>query len=137
MCPGLIQVLSSTALCSCCPWPASVGIIVLPVLGAVPDGSIVLFSGMGPDAQQQVPVCVGALAVSIIMLRSIFAGRVNLDENERLQRARGSHGAPPDGQQYSLAIPPAEGDDDEEEVEIPEDLARRAAEEDQHPYIGT
>lgn len=28
-----------------------VGSIVLPVLGAIPDGAIVLFSGLGPDAQ--------------------------------------------------------------------------------------
>ena len=35
-----------------------VGSVVLPVLGAVPDGMMVLFSGMGPDAQNQV-CCVG------------------------------------------------------------------------------
>ena len=44
-----------------------VGSCVLPVLGAVPDGMIVLFSGMGPDAQQQLDVGVGALAGSTIM----------------------------------------------------------------------
>ena len=61
-----------------------VGSIVLPVLGAVPDGAIVLFSGMGPDAQEQVAVGVGALAGSTIMLLTvpwclaIVAGRVNL-----------------------------------------------------------
>lgn len=38
-----------------------VGSIVLPILGAVPDGCIVLFSGMGPDAQNQLAVGVGAL----------------------------------------------------------------------------
>jgi hypothetical protein len=38
-----------------------VGSIVLPILGAVPDGAIVLFSGMGPDAQNQLSVGVGAL----------------------------------------------------------------------------
>ncbi|GLE07933.1 hypothetical protein PINS_up018762 [Pythium insidiosum] len=63
-----------------------VGSVVLPVLGAVPDGAIVLFSGMGPDAQEQVSVGVGALAGSTIMLLtipwalSVFAGRVNLNE---------------------------------------------------------
>lgn len=31
-----------------------VGSIVLPVLGAVPDGAIILFSGLGDDAQNQV-----------------------------------------------------------------------------------
>jgi hypothetical protein len=30
-----------------------VGSVVLPVLGAVPDGCIVLFSGFGPDAQRK------------------------------------------------------------------------------------
>lgn len=32
-------------------WAGLIGSIVLPVLGAVPDGCIVLFSGMGPNAQ--------------------------------------------------------------------------------------
>jgi len=32
-------------------WAGLVGSVILPVLGAVPDGCIVLFSGMGPDAQ--------------------------------------------------------------------------------------
>jgi hypothetical protein len=31
-----------------------VGSVVLPILGAVPDGCIVLFSGFGPDAQNQI-----------------------------------------------------------------------------------
>ncbi len=43
-----------------------VGSIVLPVLGAVPDGAIVLFSGLGPDAQQQLSVGVGALAGALV-----------------------------------------------------------------------
>ena len=63
-----------------------VGSVVLPVLGAVPDGAIVLFSGMGPrdQVEQQVAVGIGALAGSTIMLLtipwclSIFAGRVDL-----------------------------------------------------------
>jgi hypothetical protein len=42
-----------------------VGSIVLPILGAVPDGCIVLFSGMGPDAQNQLAVGVGALGKPI------------------------------------------------------------------------
>lgn len=33
-----------------------VGSIVLPVLGAVPDGMLILFSGMGDDAQNQLSV---------------------------------------------------------------------------------
>lgn len=58
---------------------------MLPVLGAVPDGAIVLFSGMGPDAAKQLSVGVGALAGSTIMLLTIpwflatFAGRVDLE----------------------------------------------------------
>jgi hypothetical protein len=35
-------------------WEGLVGSVVLPILGAVPDGCIVLFSGMGPDAQGMV-----------------------------------------------------------------------------------
>uniref|UniRef100_A0A7S1L8V1 EF-hand domain-containing protein n=1 Tax=Neobodo designis TaxID=312471 RepID=A0A7S1L8V1_NEODS len=70
-------------------WSGIVGSIVLPVLGAVPDGAIVLFSGMGPDAQQQLGVGMGALAGSTIMLLtvpwmlSVWAGRVNLDSDGR------------------------------------------------------
>jgi len=65
-----------------------VGSIVLPILGAVPDGMMVLFSGMNPDvneAQKEVAVGVGALAGSTIMLLTlpwflaILAGRVDLD----------------------------------------------------------
>lgn len=61
-----------------------VGSIVLPVLGAVPDGAIVLFSGMGPDADEQITVGVGALAGSTIMLLTIpwalciITGRVDI-----------------------------------------------------------
>ena len=61
-----------------------VGSVVLPILGAVPDGAIMLFSGLGPpeQAQQQLTIGVGALAGSTIMLltipwgAAIFAGRV-------------------------------------------------------------
>lgn len=31
-----------------------VGSVVLPILGAVPDGAIVLFSGLGDNAQEEV-----------------------------------------------------------------------------------
>ncbi|CAM9504609.1 unnamed protein product [Ectocarpus sp. 13 AM-2016] len=48
-----------------------VGSVVLPVLGAVPDGAIVLFSGMGDDAQEELSVGVGALAGSTIMLLTV------------------------------------------------------------------
>lgn len=61
-----------------------VGSVVLPILGAVPDGAIVLFSGLGENAQEEVAIGVGALAGSTIMLLTIpwflavYAGRVNL-----------------------------------------------------------
>jgi Ca2+/Na+ antiporter len=66
-----------------------VGGVVLPLLGAVPDGAIVLFSGLSPDlaqAQETLSVGVGALAGSTIMLLtipfglSIYFGRVDLLE---------------------------------------------------------
>merc|ERR1719414_2459897 len=63
-----------------------VGSIVLPILGAVPDGMMVLFSGLGPDAQNQVSVGVGALSGSTIMLLTlpwfvaVFVGRVNIKD---------------------------------------------------------
>lgn len=62
-----------------------VGSIVLPILGAVPDSLMILFSGTGDKAQEKLGVGVGALAGSTIMLLtfpwflSIFGGRVNLD----------------------------------------------------------
>jgi Ca2+/Na+ antiporter len=66
-----------------------VGSIVLPVLGAIPDGMMVLFSGVGPIevAQENVAVGVGALAGSTIMLLtlpwilSVYAGQVDMDSN--------------------------------------------------------
>mmetsp|Transcript_16758 Transcript_16758/g.67609 ORF Transcript_16758/g.67609 Transcript_16758/m.67609 type:complete len:588 (-) Transcript_16758:594-2357(-) len=65
-----------------------VGSCVLPVLGAVPDGAIMLFSGLGSidEAQDSLAVGVGALAGSTIMLLTIpwaiagVAGRVDIDE---------------------------------------------------------
>lgn len=62
-----------------------VGSVVLPVLGAVPDGCIVLFSGLGENAQDTLNVGVGALVGSTIMLLtvpwflSIIGGRVMLE----------------------------------------------------------
>uniref|UniRef100_A0A7S2SXU0 EF-hand domain-containing protein n=1 Tax=Rhizochromulina marina TaxID=1034831 RepID=A0A7S2SXU0_9STRA len=72
-----------------------VGSCVLPVLGAVPDGMIVLFSGLGPDAQQQLDVGVGALAGSTIMLitlpwaLSVYAGRVDVEHNKAVYTRNG------------------------------------------------
>lgn len=67
-----------------------VGVVVLPLLGAVPDGAIMLFSGMGDieTAQETLSVGVGALAGSTIMLLtvpwglSIIAGKVDLNPDE-------------------------------------------------------
>jgi len=59
-----------------------VGSVILPILGAVPDGVMVLFSGLGANAQETVAVGVGALAGSTVMLLtfpwfiSIMVGRV-------------------------------------------------------------
>ncbi|CAN0420200.1 unnamed protein product [Pylaiella littoralis] len=67
-----------------------VGSVVLPVLGAVPDGAIVLFSGLGDDAQEQLSVGVGALAGSTIMLLTIpwflatWGGRVDIGKESSL-----------------------------------------------------
>lgn len=65
-----------------------VGGVVLPILGAVPDGAIILFSGMGDleKAQETLSVGVGALAGSIIMLltvpwaMSVLSGRVDFKD---------------------------------------------------------
>jgi len=62
-----------------------VGGTVLPLLGAIPDGAIMLFSGLGDidTAQETLSVGVGALAGSTIMLLtvpwflSVNAGRVS------------------------------------------------------------
>ena len=64
-----------------------VGGLVLPLLGAVPDGAIMLFSGLGDveEAQKTLSVGVGALAGSTIMLLtvpwalSVYYGRVDYD----------------------------------------------------------
>jgi Ca2+/H+ antiporter len=62
-----------------------VGSVVLPILGAVPDTLMVLFSGMGENVQEKVSVGVGALAGSTIMLLTVpwffavFGGRVDID----------------------------------------------------------
>lgn len=62
-----------------------VGGVVLPLLGAVPDGAIMLFSGLGDieTARETLAVGVGTLAGSTIMLLTVswalcvFAGRVD------------------------------------------------------------
>jgi len=70
-----------------------VGSVVLPILGAVPDGVMVLFSGMGKieEAQSQVSVGVGALAGSTVMLLTfpwflaVNSGAVPLDDEGKAQ----------------------------------------------------
>jgi Ca2+/Na+ antiporter len=69
--------------------------VVLPILGAVPDGMMVLFSGIGPlaAAQENVAVGVGALAGSTIMLLtlpwvlSFYGGKVDFDDKGSLDAA--------------------------------------------------
>ena len=51
--------------------PGIVGGLLIPILGAVPDGAIVLVSGLGSDAQCEVSTGVGTLAGSTIMLLTI------------------------------------------------------------------
>jgi len=59
-----------------------VGSVVLPILGAVPDGVMTLFSGLGEDAQKEVSLGVGVLAGSTVMLLTfpwfiaVFCGAV-------------------------------------------------------------
>jgi len=86
-------------------YAALVGSIVIPILGAVPDGMMVLCSGLGPDAQQQLKVGIGALAGSTIMLLTlpwilaIISGRVSIvDGKPQYKRPRD---APEDWQKLS------------------------------------
>lgn len=75
-----------------------VGSIVLPLLGAVPDAAIMLFSGLGAieDAQETLSVGVGALAGSTVMLLtvpwalSVYGGRVNLVGERKIPNYKGS-----------------------------------------------
>ena len=51
-------------------YPGIIGGILIPILGAVPDGMMILMSGMGPgtreEIQQELNVGVGTLAGSTI-----------------------------------------------------------------------
>jgi Ca2+/Na+ antiporter len=64
-----------------------VGSIVLPILGAVPDGMMTLASGLGENAQDTVGAGVGVLAGSTVMLLTfpwflaICSGRVPLGKD--------------------------------------------------------
>jgi len=71
-----------------------VGGVVLPLLGAVPDGAIIFFSGLGSIevAQETLSVGIGALAGSTIMLLtipwalSIYCGRVDIINGKTMYR---------------------------------------------------
>mmetsp|Transcript_24810 Transcript_24810/g.50851 ORF Transcript_24810/g.50851 Transcript_24810/m.50851 type:complete len:561 (+) Transcript_24810:129-1811(+) len=75
-----------------------VGGVVLPLLGAVPDGAIMLFSGLGDveEAQETLAVGVGALAGSTIMLltipwaMSIYYGRVDFSGKDMQPNYKGN-----------------------------------------------
>lgn len=75
-----------------------VGGVVLPLLGAVPDGAIMLFSGLGEveKAQETLSVGVGALAGSTIMLltvpwgMSVYYGRVDYSGPELMPNYKGT-----------------------------------------------
>jgi len=96
-----------------------VGSIVLPILGAVPDGMMVLFSGLGElcVAQEQVSVGVGALAGSTIMLLTIpwflaiVGGRVDIEKGEAMYSKRGQKLTKPlldlqgTGIEYDVQVP--------------------------------
>lgn len=66
-----------------------VGSVILPVMGAVPDGIMVLFSGLGDNAQEELRVGMGALAGSTVMLLTvpwflaILGGRVDVGQDEK------------------------------------------------------
>jgi len=68
-----------------------VGSIILPVLGAVPDGAIVLFSGLGGNVEENIAIGIGTLAGSTIMLitfpyaMSIMNGLVPRHENNPMK----------------------------------------------------
>mmetsp|Transcript_26330 Transcript_26330/g.85064 ORF Transcript_26330/g.85064 Transcript_26330/m.85064 type:complete len:534 (+) Transcript_26330:61-1662(+) len=87
-----------------------VGSIVLPILGAVPDGMMVLFSGVGPNAQETVAVGVGALAGSTVMLLTfpwficIIFGRVPLKDGKADYGNKGKAGLCGSGITFSPSI---------------------------------
>ena len=73
------------------------GGVVLPLLGAVPDGAIMLFSGLGDveEAQKTLSIGVGALAGSTIMLLtvpwalSVYRGRVDFSGPDEMPNYKG------------------------------------------------
>jgi len=77
-------IADGSELLACVLDPGLVGGLLLPVMGAVPDCAIVLFSGLGDNAQESLKVGVGTLAGSTIMLLTLpwfacaWSGRVDL-----------------------------------------------------------
>jgi len=69
------------------PWKDLIGTLIIPILGAVPEGAMVLFSGLGADPQKTAGIGIGTLAGSSIMLLTVnwgivmLGGRVNLSED--------------------------------------------------------
>jgi len=68
------------------PYKDLIGTIVIPILGAVPEGFMVLFSGLGKNPQATAGIGIGTLAGSSIMLLTInwamviVAGRVDVND---------------------------------------------------------
>mmetsp|Transcript_15223 Transcript_15223/g.32824 ORF Transcript_15223/g.32824 Transcript_15223/m.32824 type:complete len:536 (-) Transcript_15223:249-1856(-) len=88
-----------------------VGSVVLPILGAVPDGMMVLFSGLGENAQETVSVGVGALAGSTVMLLTfpwficILFGRAPIEKGKANYMSKDPPGCLRAGISYGESIP--------------------------------
>eukprot|EP01062_Namystynia_karyoxenos_P055774 TRINITY_DN46819_c0_g1_i1.p1 TRINITY_DN46819_c0_g1~~TRINITY_DN46819_c0_g1_i1.p1 ORF type:complete len:592 (+),score=215.81 TRINITY_DN46819_c0_g1_i1:119-1777(+) len=78
------MISDSSELLLLTKWASLVGPVVLPVLGAVPDGAVIMFSGA---KQRDLGVGVGALAGSTIMLLTVpwslatISGRVMVEDS--------------------------------------------------------
>lgn len=78
--------------------PGIIGGFLLPVMGAVPDAAMVLFSGLGPQdtVQEELSTGLGTLAGSTIMLLTIpwslctYTGRVDLVDKATLEDGPGA-----------------------------------------------
>jgi hypothetical protein len=89
---GCNMISDGAELLMLMPYSKLVGSVILPILGAVPDGAIVLFSGIGPDAQTNLDVGVGALAGSTVMLITIpSTAASDLLHRARRRRLTGPH----------------------------------------------
>jgi Ca2+-binding EF-hand superfamily protein len=74
--------------------PGIIGGLVLPVMGAIPDGAMVLFSGLGDNAQEELSVGVGTLAGSTVTLLTIpwmmctFQGAVDINDGKPAYKSK-------------------------------------------------